>query len=220
MAERAYPIPAEAVQWEEEIKKSRFITLLRHTQGLVAARAFVSEIRALHPQARHHCWAMLAGAPDYGQGYGFSDDGEPSGTAGKPMLAQLQGSGVGEVTAVVVRYYGGIKLGTGGLVRAYGGGVSQALKLLPRRQRIPMVSARLQCRYDELPVVQRLLAQFGAHIEQADYAAQVGLQLACESQSLARLEQELRQHTQGRVRLECPDKPDHNIDPAGGRFRP
>jgi len=204
MAEQAYPIPAEAVQWEEEIKKSRFITLLRHTQGLVAAREFVSEIRALHPQARHHCWASVAGAPDDGQEYGFSDDGEPSGTAGKPMLAQLQGSGLGEVTAVVVRYSGGIKLGTGGLVRAYGGGVSQALKLLPRRQRVPMVSMRLQCQYEELPVVQWLLAQFAAHIEHADYAAQISLQLACESQSLARLEQELRQHTQGRVRLERP----------------
>ncbi len=202
MAEQAYPIPAAAAQWEEEIKKSRFITLLRHTRGLAAAREFVGEMRLRHPQARHHCWAAVAGAPDDSQAFGCSDDGEPAGTAGKPMLAQLLGSGLGEVTAVVVRYSGGIKLGTGGLVRAYGGGVSQALKLLSRRLRIPVVATCLTCQYDELPVVQWLLSQFGAHIEQADYGAQIRLAVVCEQQSLTRLEQELQQHTQGRVCLE------------------
>ncbi|STJ21049.1 Xaa-Pro dipeptidase [Escherichia coli] len=102
-------------------KKSRFITLLAHTDGVEAAKAFVESVRAEHPDARHHCVAWVAGAPDDSQQLGFSDDGEPAGTAGKPMLAQLMGSGVGEITAVVVRYYGGILLGTGGLVKAYGG---------------------------------------------------------------------------------------------------
>ncbi|TNI65304.1 YigZ family protein, partial [Aeromonas salmonicida] len=98
-----YPIPGEAVEWSEEIKKSRFITLLRHTPDIDTARSWIAEVRAAHPVARHHCWAYVAGAPDDSQVYGFSDDGEPSGTAGKPMLAQLMGSGVGEVCAVVVR---------------------------------------------------------------------------------------------------------------------
>lgn len=108
-------IPAAPVTVVEEIKKSRFITLLAHTDGVEAAKAFVESVRAEHPDARHHCVAWVAGAPDDSQQLGFSDDGEPAGTAGKPMLAQLMGSGVGEITAVVVRYYGGILLGTGGV---------------------------------------------------------------------------------------------------------
>lgn len=114
----SWRIPAEPVTFVEEIKKSRFITLLAHTDGVDAAKAFVESVRAEHPDARHHCVAWVAGRPDDSQQLGFSDDGEPAGTAGKPMLAQLMGSGVGEITAVVVRYYGGILLGTGGLVKS------------------------------------------------------------------------------------------------------
>ena len=114
-----YLIPKSVVVFEEEIKKSRFITYLQHTEGLEQAKAFWAEIKAQHPNARHHCWAAVAGKPTDSQQLGFSDDGEPAGTAGKPMLSALQGSQVGEISAVVVRYYGGILLGTGGLVRAY-----------------------------------------------------------------------------------------------------
>ena len=113
-----YLIPKSAVVFEEEIKKSRFITYLQHTEGLEQAKAFWTEIKAQHPNARHHCWASVAGKPTDSQQLGFSDDGEPAGTAGKPMLSALLGSQIGEISAVVVRYYGGILLGTGGLVRA------------------------------------------------------------------------------------------------------
>ena len=112
-----YPIPVGPVEVSEEIKKSRFITFIAHTPTVPAAKAWIDDIRAQHPGARHHCWAFVAGAPQDSQVYGFSDDGEPSGTAGKPMLAQLMGAGLGEVAAVVVRYYGGVLLGTGGLVK-------------------------------------------------------------------------------------------------------
>ncbi len=115
-----YLIPAESTQFEEEIKKSLFITYLAHTPGIDSAKAFVEEIKRRHADARHHCWAFVAGRPQDSRLWGFSDDGEPSGTAGKPILAQLSGSGVGEITAVVTRYYGGVLLGTGGLVKAYG----------------------------------------------------------------------------------------------------
>ena len=131
-----YLIPKSAVVFEEEIKKSRFITYLQHTEGLEQAKAFWAEIKAQHPNARHHCWAAVAGKPTDSQQLGFSDDGEPAGTAGKPMLSALQGSQVGEISAVVVRYYGGILLGTGGLVRAYGNGVQQALKLLETERKV------------------------------------------------------------------------------------
>ncbi|QDY40556.1 IMPACT family protein [Candidatus Pantoea soli] len=175
----AYDIPAEAVSLSEEtIKKSRFITLLAHTDGVQAARDFVQQVKSAHPAARHHCWAWVAGAPDDSQQLGFSDDGEPSGTAGKPMLAQLMGSGVGEITAVVVRYYGGIMLGTGGLVKAYGGGVQQGLKQLVRQRKIPMQHFTLQCEYAQLSDIERLLQRFDGRVEESHYQDRITLRLA------------------------------------------
>ena len=151
-----YLIPKSAVVFEEEIKKSRFITYLQHTEGLEQAKAFWAEIKAQHPNARHHCWAAVAGKPTDSQQLGFSDDGEPAGTAGKPMLSALLGSQVGEVSAVVVRYYGGILLGTGGLVRAYGNGVQQALKLLETERKVEHQLFQVHCDYAQLNWIQNL----------------------------------------------------------------
>ncbi len=167
-------IPAAPVTVVEEIKKSRFITLLAHTDGVDAAKAFVESVRAEHPDARHHCVAWVAGAPDDSQQLGFSDDGEPAGTAGKPMLAQLMGSGVGEITAVVVRYYGGILLGTGGLVKAYG----QALRQLATQRKTPLTEYTLQCEYGQLAGIEALLGQFAGKIVSSDYQASVRLRVA------------------------------------------
>lgn len=136
---KPYFIPADQLcTYEEIIQKSRFITLIQHTPDIDAAKSFIQQVKQSYPDARHHCWAFVAGAPADSQVLGFSDDGEPSGTAGKPILAQLQGSGIGEITAVVVRYFGGTLLGTGGLVRAYGQGVQKALKLLTLQEKVPM----------------------------------------------------------------------------------
>jgi len=123
---------------------------LQHTEGLEQAKAFWVEIKSQHPNARHHCWAAVAGKPTDSQQLGFSDDGEPAGTAGKPMLSALQGSQVGEISAVVVRYYGGILLGTGGLVRAYGNGVQQALKLLETERKVERQLFQVHCDYAQL----------------------------------------------------------------------
>ncbi|KAF6658602.1 IMPACT family protein [Pantoea anthophila] len=175
----AFDIPALAVSISEEtIKKSRFITLLAHTEGTEAARAFVQQVKSEHPAARHHCWAWVAGAPDDSQQLGFSDDGEPSGTAGKPMLAQLMGAGIGEVTAVVVRYYGGIMLGTGGLVKAYGGGVQQGLKQLPRQRKVPMMVFTLQCDYAQHSDIERLVQRFEGKVTDSHYQDRIALTLA------------------------------------------
>ncbi|WP_130833241.1 IMPACT family protein [[Erwinia] mediterraneensis] len=175
----AYDIPAQPVTSSEEtIKKSRFITLLAHTEGVEAARAFVQQVKAEHPAARHHCWAWVAGAPDDSQQLGFSDDGEPSGTAGKPMLAQLMGSQMGEITAVVVRYYGGIMLGTGGLVKAYGGGVQQGLKQLARKRKVPMQRFHLQCDYAQLNDIERILQRYDGEVVESRFLDRIDLLLA------------------------------------------
>ncbi|KZN57082.1 elongation factor [Pseudoalteromonas luteoviolacea CPMOR-2] len=134
-----YNIPSETIRYHEEIKKSTFIVHIAHTPTLEEAKAFISSINEEFPDARHNCWAHVAGAPGGSHVLGFSDDGEPNGTAGKPMLNVLMGSGIGEITAVTTRYFGGIKLGTGGLVRAYGGTLNNALRELSTALKVPSV---------------------------------------------------------------------------------
>lgn len=197
----SYLIPAEAVTFNEEIKKSRFITYLAPVKGADKAKLFIQQIRDEHPDARHHCWAFVAGAPNDSQQLGFSDDGEPSGTAGKPMLAQLMGSGVGEVVAVVVRYYGGILLGTGGLVKAYGNGVQQALKILPTQLRIPQSEFLLVCDYQQLAMVETLVQQSGGEIVRADYGADIRLILSLPSLHIEQIAGKLRDVSRGALLL-------------------
>lgn len=194
-------IPAAPVTFVEEIKKSRFITLLAHTDGVEAAKAFVSAVRAEHPEARHHCVAWVAGPPDDSQQLGFSDDGEPAGTAGKPMLAQLMGSGVGEITAVVVRYYGGILLGTGGLVKAYGGGVQRALNQLTTSRKLPLTEYTLCCDYAQLAGVEALLGQFEGRIVTSDYQAVVQLRVALPRARLTEFAAKLADFSRGSLHL-------------------
>ncbi|MEZ9292046.1 YigZ family protein [Vibrio lentus] len=175
MNEQPYLIPSSSALFEEEIKKSVFITHLAHTPNVEAAKQFVEQVKKEHSSARHNCWGFAAGRPEDSMQWGFSDDGEPSGTAGKPILAQLSGSGVGELTAVVTRYSGGIKLGTGGLVKAYGGGVQQALKLLQTIEKKITTKLRLELDYGFVPIAQSIMAQHQAVEVQADYGVQVEL---------------------------------------------
>ncbi|AGN86638.1 MULTISPECIES: IMPACT family protein [Enterobacteriaceae] len=194
-------IPAAPVTFSEEIKKSRFITLLAHTDGVDAAKAFVDAVRAEHPDARHHCVAWVAGAPDDSQQLGFSDDGEPAGTAGKPILSQLMGSGIGEITAVVVRYYGGVLLGTGGLVKAYGGGVQQALSLLTTVRKMPLTEYTLWCDYAQLAGVETLLGQFEGKIVASEYQASVHLRVALPHSRLDAFSARLADFSRGALQL-------------------
>ncbi|NAW70013.1 YigZ family protein [Vibrio sp. V27_P1S3P104] len=170
-----YSIPATPVLFEEEIKKSRFITYLAHTPSIEAAKAFIATIKARHVDARHNCSAFIAGPPENSTLWGCSDDGEPSGTAGKPMLAQLAGSGIGEITAVVTRYYGGIRLGTGGLVKAYGGGVQQALKRLQINEKKITTKLSLTLDYNLLALAQSIMEQYEAVQIEAQYGEMVAI---------------------------------------------
>ena len=113
---------------EETVRRSRFIVTMARVSSPEEAKAFIERIREEHAGATHNCWAYNAGAPGDTAQVGASDDGEPKGTAGRPMLAALLHSDVGEVAAVVTRYFGGILLGTGGLVRAYQGAVKLGLE--------------------------------------------------------------------------------------------
>lgn len=139
MADVSYNIPdlrpGEVFRVEQTIKRSRFIASVGHTPGVEEAKAFIEQIKAEFEDARHNCWAYCAGAAGSTDRIGASDDGEPHGTAGRPMLTAVTHSGIGEVTVVVTRYFGGILLGTGGLVKAYQSSVKVALEAVPTRIR-------------------------------------------------------------------------------------
>lgn len=199
----AYPIPEAQVTFTQEIKKSRFITTLAHVEGVEAARALIQQIRQQHPQARHHCWGYIAAAPNDSQSLGFSDDGEPSGTAGKPILAQLLGSGIGEICAVVTRYSGGIKLGTGGLVKAYGGGVKNALQQLQVTAKVLVSQLQLSCDYSLISTLEHCLANYKTEQLKADYgSSQVTLTVTVPQEHLASLQQSLVNQSKGRINIE------------------
>ncbi|MDH2998887.1 IMPACT family protein [Pasteurellaceae bacterium LFhippo2] len=197
-----YYVPKVEVIFEEEIKKSRFITYIRHTDGMEQAKAFWQEIRMLHPQARHHCWATVAGMPTDSQQYGFSDDGEPSGTAGKPMLNYLLGSGIGEISAVVVRYYGGILLGTGGLVKAYGNGVQQALLNVEKIRKVLRKSYRLQCEYDQFNTIQHMLPLYDIELNEQQFSDKIELVLGINPTNVDSFKQDLTQRFGGKLDIQ------------------
>ncbi|MBN9643632.1 YigZ family protein [Corynebacterium sp. CCM 8862] len=123
-----YRLPADEIVTDElEIKRSRFITFITRVTDETSARGFIDAVKADYPDARHHCSAYIYRVDGANPVERSSDDGEPSGTAGNPMLEVLRGSGMLDIAAVVVRYFGGIKLGTGGLVRAYSDAVDGCL---------------------------------------------------------------------------------------------
>lgn len=174
-----YQIPADTVQTELEIKKSKFIAYIAHASSPEKAHQFIDSIRQQYPDARHVCWAYIAGEPNNTTQLSCSDDGEPSGTAGKPMLNVLQHSNVGEIVAVVVRYFGGIKLGTGGLVRAYSGAVNEALKIVATKERVALLSVTFTTPYPLEDWLRRTLEAHDVIIKQADYGEELILKCDC-----------------------------------------
>lgn len=149
---------AAPVHAEIEIRKSRFIALAVPVPDRDAAMAVVQDLRAQHPTATHVCWALLAGGQS-----GMSDDGEPSGTAGRPILEVLRHHDLDGVLAAVVRYYGGVKLGAGGLVRAYTDAIASALKDATRIERIAYAALTVQVDYADEPRVRRWIEQSADH---------------------------------------------------------
>ncbi|GGO67928.1 YigZ family protein [Bowmanella pacifica] len=174
---RRFPVPAAPHQFEFEIKRSRFLSLVERAVDREAAEAFIRKQRLAHPQAAHVCWAYIAGSPDTTV-RSMSDDGEPSGTAGRPMLKVLEHSGIGEIVVAVVRYYGGIKLGTGGLQRAYSDAVTGALKELPTDLWVPRSQLTIEFDYAQESNVRHCLGQFDTDEPKIDYANQVCIHFA------------------------------------------
>jgi uncharacterized YigZ family protein len=198
-----YPIPARPHRVEDVVKRSRFITTAARAPDADAARAFVSRICEEFPDATHNCWAFVVGPPGSTTHVGMSDDGEPHGTAGRPMLTALLHGGVGQIAVVCTRYFGGVKLGTGGLSRAYADGVKHVLESLPTVEKVDRVRLLVAVGYADVDALKRLAAEHGALIEEEAYGADVRYTLLVPAPEAAAVEAMLAEATQGRARIEC-----------------
>ena len=166
-----YPIPGATERVEEEILHSHFITTLGYTPSVDEARAFIARVSAEFADASHNCWAYVIGPPGSSGQIGMSDAGEPHGTAGRPMLTVLLHSGLGDICAVVTRYFGGTLLGKGGLVKAYSGGVQLALQTMPIAEHVLKTTLIVVIDYATITQFRRLLPEFEVQVLDEEYAA-------------------------------------------------
>jgi len=196
-----YQIAVNKVEHETVVNRSRFICYLAPCTSIEEAKVQVKLLQEAHPQASHHCYAFLTKAANDSLGYGYSDDGEPSGTAGKPMLAVLQGGGTGEVCAIVVRYFGGTKLGTGGLQRAYADSVRQALTFLQAKTKIAMAAKTLACQYSQVDDVLHIVSQAEGQVVEQEYLQQVLFSLLIPEAKVALVAQKLQTLSAGKLVL-------------------
>jgi uncharacterized YigZ family protein len=207
-----YLIPAATHRVEAEIKRSRFITTLAHTPTVEDARAFIAQVSEEFADASHNCWAYVVGPPGSTGQIGMSDAGEPHGTAGRPMLTVLLHSGVGDICAVVTRYFGGTLLGKGGLVKAYSGGVQLALESLPTVERVPSAELLVVFGYPAVTPFQRMLPDYEAEVLAEEYAVDVTARVKVPLEQVVPFTLALRELTSGEAIVEV----EHSDDPAAG----
>ncbi|WP_210396262.1 YigZ family protein [Motiliproteus sediminis] len=168
-----YPVPVAAAEVETEVRKSRFIARALPCSDREQAMALLAQARLEFADARHHCWAYQLGDPACPQSAAMSDDGEPSGTAGKPILNVISHRGIGDLMVIVIRYFGGIKLGAGGLVRAYGQAAGQALDALRLEQTEPCCNLTARLDFAQEQRLRYWLQQHQGSVVQIDYAERV-----------------------------------------------
>ncbi len=187
----AFLEPINTVVEETDIKKSRFIAYAKKVVSREQAMEYVSELKVAYPDARHVCWGYVIGDPNNSTNSGCNDDGEPSGTAGKPILSQINYSNIGNVVVVVVRYFGGIRLGAGGLVRAYREAAQKALKALTTEEYTPRIILSLDCPFEEEALIRRMIIPLQGEITDAIYRTHVELLVSLPMHSLKSLQDQL-----------------------------
>jgi uncharacterized YigZ family protein len=199
-----YQIPKGRVRVEIRVSNSRFISTVGPAFSVKEAQDFVREMRAEMPDATHHVYAFKVG---YGSSVseGMSDDGEPSGTSGPPALAVLRGSDVGDVVLVITRYFGGTKLGTGGLVSAYSEAAKAAFAALETEEKVERQTLSIPVPYALLELVRRLLPNYEAILEEEEFAAEVTLLVRVPVEHVEPLSAELRDLSAGQIAIEVMD---------------
>jgi uncharacterized YigZ family protein len=194
-------VPSQRARAEIRAANSRFIATAGPSASVESARAFIAEIRAEMPNATHHVYAYVIGHGATTT-LGMSDDGEPSGTAGRPVLAVLRGSGLGDVTLVVTRYFGGTLLGTGGLVHAYGDAAKAVLEQLPREEKIERRTLVATLPYAAYDIARRLVAAHAGSIVDEAFAADVTLRVLLPAAQAEAFAAALGEATAGQARIE------------------
>ncbi len=182
-------------EYREEIRKSRFITLAAPIASAADAQAFIEQHSDLN--ATHNCWAWKLSDQ-----YRSNDDGEPGGTAGRPILAAIEAQDFDQVVVLVIRWYGGIQLGTGGLARAYGGGANKCLQQAERLPLINRIALSLSCSFSELALVKLRVAELNGLVQNEDFTANgVELSIAVGPEQVEILRRQLADLSRGRIVL-------------------
>lgn len=213
MSSKNYSIPLSSVRREHEVLRSRFIATLAPAFSSEEARAFIAGIRAEFSNASHNVPAYIIGGGNTVMEY-FSDDGEPAGTAGKPVLTVLRGSGFGDAVLVVTRYFGGTLLGTGGLVKAYTEAAQSVVHDAARGKRIRVHVIMLAAPYNFLERLRLLASKHKGIVDGEDFAADVTMTLRLPHDHLAEFSAELQEISAGALRAEVIETRDE-IFPAG-----
>jgi uncharacterized YigZ family protein len=196
-----YPVPAQQTRAELTVLNSRFIATLAPVFSVEEAKAFIARVKAEFPDASHNVPAYLVGWGDSVTAH-CTDAGEPSGTAGRPMLAVLRGSGLGDVAVVVTRYFGGTLLGTGGLVRAYSDAVRLVVESAPRAEKVLAHTVMVGFGYSYVERMRRLVAAHHGQVLDEAFAAEVTLTARFAVEHLVGFQQALSELTEGRVQAE------------------
>ena len=200
MSETLYTL-SDICQHVEDIKKSRFLAQAAPVNSPDEALAFVRWVG--DPAATHNCWAYRIG-----QDYRFNDDGEPGGTAGRPILQAIEGQAIDHAVVVVTRWYGGIKLGAGGLARAYGGSAAECLRRAPRTQIVAMAQLALHCEFGELALLKARLKDWSAQVESEAFdATGVSLILSLPESQLEEAQARIVDISRGRIQPRRLDPP-------------
>jgi len=195
----SYVVPAGELVIEKDIKKSRFIASVSHAGDKETALNYIKKISSQHQSATHNTYAYVIGNPNGGADVGFNDDGEVGGTAGKPILSVIQMRGIGDIVAVVTRYFGGTKLGTGGLVRAYAGTITMALDELKLKERVTLVEININVGYEFENAVRTLFDREGLKIKDVQYTEEVRVIADIPKSISEQIESEVMNATRGRA---------------------
>ena len=171
----SYQTLKRAVTARLEIKKSEFLAYAYPVTSREDAMFHVEQLRVKYADARHHCWAYIIGDPHNTTSAGFDDDGEPNGTAGKPILNVLQHKSIGNVIIIVVRYFGGIKLGAGGLTRAYAGSAQAAVDMMTLLEHVPLVQVQILAEFATEAQCRYVVDSLNGRIDDVAYSKQVTL---------------------------------------------
>lgn len=198
---KPYLIPLNEIRREQIVVNSRFIATLAPVFSTDEARAFIARIKKEFADASHNVPAYIIGGGNTVTEY-FSDDGEPAGTAGRPALTVLRGSGLGDVAVVVTRYFGGTLLGTGGLVKAYTESTQLVVNAVGRGRRVPVHVAMAAIPYNLLERVRLMVARNHGEVMGEDFAADITLTLQFPVESFEGFQNELRELSAGKLQAE------------------